>query len=147
MFLHNPRAYEQGHICIYGFMSKIYLSKRFWRFKNHTRAVKKTEKTRFRVPIHFATNRFTFEKNPPPPPLLHPTKCLVLQVAAPTFASPTYDSIAAAPQAQTHSGVTTLHLQSLVSTLTFASLTRSGFSLKERLQEHHLAQIECFKLE
>ena len=26
----------------------------------------------FRVPIHFAANRFTFEKFPPPPPLLHP---------------------------------------------------------------------------
>jgi len=26
----------------------------------------------FRVPIHFALNRFTFEKFPPPPPLLHP---------------------------------------------------------------------------
>ena len=30
------------------------------------------ENNRFRVPIHFATNRFTFEKNSPPPPLLHP---------------------------------------------------------------------------
>jgi len=26
--------------------------------------------------IHFATNRFTFEKFPPPPPLLHPTYCI-----------------------------------------------------------------------
>jgi len=30
------------------------------------------QKTRFCVPIHFRTNRFTFKKNPPPPPLLHP---------------------------------------------------------------------------
>jgi len=33
----------------------------------------KLENNRFRVPIHFATNRFTFEKFPSPPPLLHPT--------------------------------------------------------------------------
>jgi len=75
------------------------------------------------------------------------TKCLVLQVVPPTFASPTHDSIAAAPQAQTYSGVPTLHLQSLVSTLTFASLTHNGLSLVERLQDHLLAQIECFKLD
>ena len=31
------------------------------------------ENKRFRVPIHFQANRFTFEKIPPPPPLLHPT--------------------------------------------------------------------------
>ena len=28
----------------------------------------------FRVPIHFAANRFTFERFPPPPPLLHPNE-------------------------------------------------------------------------
>jgi len=31
-----------------------------------------SEKTCFRVPMHFRTNRFTFNKNPPPPKLLHP---------------------------------------------------------------------------
>mgnify|MGYP000660379033 CR=1 FL=1 len=30
------------------------------------------ENNRFCVPMHFKTNRFTFEKFPPPPPLLHP---------------------------------------------------------------------------
>ena len=30
------------------------------------------ENNRFRVPIHFGTNRFKSEKFPPPPPLLHP---------------------------------------------------------------------------
>jgi len=42
--------------------------------KSHT-ASKKLENNRFRIPkaTHFATNRFTFEKFPPPPPLLHPT--------------------------------------------------------------------------
>jgi len=46
-------------------MSKICLGKKFW-------VVKKPENNCFRVPIQFATNRFTFEKNAPLPPLLHP---------------------------------------------------------------------------
>jgi len=33
---------------------------------------KKLDKNRSRIRIHFATNRFTFEKFQPPPPLLHP---------------------------------------------------------------------------
>jgi len=37
------------------------------------REAKKPENNRFRVRIHFATNRFIFEKFPPPPPLLHRT--------------------------------------------------------------------------
>ena len=41
--------------------------------KNPTCDEKKTENNRFRVPTHFAINRFAFEKFPPPPPLLHPT--------------------------------------------------------------------------
>ena len=32
------------------------------------------ENNRFRVPINFATDRFTFEKFLPPPPLLHPKR-------------------------------------------------------------------------
>ena len=52
-------------------MSKICLGKNFWVSKIAPE-VKKTENNRFRVPIHFATNRFTFEKIPPTPPLLHP---------------------------------------------------------------------------
>jgi len=34
---------------------------------------KKTNYNRFCVSMHFATNRSTLEKFPPPPPLLHPT--------------------------------------------------------------------------
>jgi len=33
---------------------------------------KTPQNNRFRVPIHLATTRFTFEKFPPPPPLFHP---------------------------------------------------------------------------
>jgi len=75
MFLHNLRAYEQGQICIYGFMSEMCPGKKFWRFYNHTSAVKKLDHNRFSVLIHFATNRFTFEKIPPPPPLIHSSGC------------------------------------------------------------------------
>jgi len=32
MFLHIPRAHEQGQMCIYGFMSKICLGKKILRF-------------------------------------------------------------------------------------------------------------------
>ena len=39
--------------------------------KSHRRS-KKHDHNRFRVPIIFETNRFTFEEFPPPPPLLHP---------------------------------------------------------------------------
>jgi len=39
--------------------------------KSHP-CTKKPENNRFRVPIHFATNRFTFEKISPLHPLLHP---------------------------------------------------------------------------
>jgi len=44
--------------------------------KSHTGGAKKKhkhEKNGFSVTLHFRTNRFTFEKFPPPPPLLHPT--------------------------------------------------------------------------
>ena len=40
---------------------------------------KKPENNRSRVPIHFATNRFTCEKFPSPPPLLHPTGTIEYQ--------------------------------------------------------------------
>jgi hypothetical protein len=43
--------------------------------KSHTRLLKKQENpenNRFRLPTHFQTNRFTLDKFPPPPPLLHP---------------------------------------------------------------------------
>jgi len=45
-------------------------------FLKYHPCLKKTGKkslNRFRVPTIFATNRFTFEKFPPPLPLLHPT--------------------------------------------------------------------------
>jgi len=48
MFLHIPRAHEQGQIGIYGFMSKICLESRLLRFYNHTRVVKKPKNNRFR---------------------------------------------------------------------------------------------------
>jgi len=73
MFLYIPRTHEQGQICICGFMSKICLLKIFLAFWNPTSAAKTTDNNHFRVPIHFTTNRFTLEKFPPPPPLLHPT--------------------------------------------------------------------------
>jgi len=38
---------------------------------------KKSDNNRFRVPIHFATNRFTSEKFSPPPPLFYPVRLLV----------------------------------------------------------------------
>jgi len=34
--------------------------------------------------MHFATNRFTFEKFPPPPPLLHPTACIAFDLSSPS---------------------------------------------------------------
>ena len=43
--------------------------------KSHQWRPKKYQNNRFRVPIHFATNCFTFEKIPPPSPLLHPKCC------------------------------------------------------------------------
>jgi len=72
MFLHIPRAHEQGQICIYGFVSKIALGKSSCVSKIPPVKQKKLEDNRFRVRIHFATNRFTFEKIYPPPPSLHP---------------------------------------------------------------------------
>jgi len=54
-------------------MGNICLWEKFQRFQNPTSVAKKTENNRFRVPFHFATNRSTFDKFPPPPPLLHPT--------------------------------------------------------------------------
>ena len=74
MFLHITRAHEQGQICTYGLKIKISLRKQFLRFYNPTLAAKKPKNNRFRVPGHFATNRCTFEKFPPPPPLLHPNR-------------------------------------------------------------------------
>jgi len=53
-----------------GFMGKISSGEKFLRFQNPTIESQKqenTEKTRFRVPMHFRTKRFTFKKIPPPP--------------------------------------------------------------------------------
>jgi len=50
----------------YDFAKKSYVS------KIQPVVPKKTENNCFRVPIHFATNRFTLKKSPPPPELLHP---------------------------------------------------------------------------
>jgi len=72
MFVHIPGAHEQGQICIYGLTSQIRLWQKLLRSKNSTHAAKKPENNSFHVPTHFATNRFTFEKFPPPSPLLHP---------------------------------------------------------------------------
>jgi len=71
IFLDISIDHEQGQICISGLMGKISLA-----FQNLTRIGKKLEtpkNNRFCVPIGFRTNRFTFEKFPPPPPLLHPS--------------------------------------------------------------------------
>ena len=76
IFLHIPRALEHGQMCMYGFIGKICPGKKLLRFYNPTCTHKKTNYNRFRFPMHFATNRFTFEKFPPPPPLLHPMCCL-----------------------------------------------------------------------
>jgi len=72
MFLHIPLAHEQGQIYIHGFVGKICLGKRFLHFWNPTSAPKKTENNFSRVPIHFATDRFTWETSPPPPLFLLP---------------------------------------------------------------------------
>ena len=66
MFLHIPRALDQEQICIHRFIRKIWLGKKFFRCTGQ-----KPNYNSFRVPIHFAADRFTFEKFPPPPPLLH----------------------------------------------------------------------------
>jgi len=54
-------------------------------FLKFARAIKKPENNHFHVPIHFATNRFTFEKFPPPPPLLHHTISLRQRLRMRTF--------------------------------------------------------------
>jgi len=64
MVLHIPSAHEQGQICIYAFLSKMYLGKKFLRFYNYTRVTKKSGINRFYFHIDFATNCFTVKKNP-----------------------------------------------------------------------------------
>ena len=76
IFLHIPTPHEQGQICIGGFMGKMCFGKISCVLKIPAVPQKKTENNRFRVPIHFATNRFFFETILPPPQLLHPTTCL-----------------------------------------------------------------------
>jgi len=71
-FLHILRAHEEGQVCIHTW---IYWQNMRWEkfpafLKSH-QWCPKTENNHFRVPTHFANNRFTFEKFPPPPPLLH----------------------------------------------------------------------------
>ena len=75
IFLHVPRAHQQGQICICGFMRKICFGKKVPEFPKFHRCNQKKNINRFRVPIHFATNHFTFELFPPPPPFLHPGCC------------------------------------------------------------------------
>ena len=75
IFLHVPRAHQQGQICICGFMRKICFGKKVPEFPKVHRCNQKKNINRFRVPIHFATNHFTFEIFPPPPPFLHPGCC------------------------------------------------------------------------
>ena len=68
----NMHTWFYGSICLWIFfcVSKI------------PRVMRKTTETpgnnRFRFPIHFGTNRLTFEKFPPLPPLLHPSRFLVI---------------------------------------------------------------------
>jgi len=80
---------NRGKYAYVGLWVRCALGKKILRLKNPTSAAKKTENNRFRVPIHFATNRFTFGENPPPPPLLHP-KLLRLILASSIFALPEF---------------------------------------------------------
>ena len=48
IFLHIPRAHEQGQICIWGFIGKSCNGSKFLRFQNPTGAAKKTEKNLFK---------------------------------------------------------------------------------------------------
>jgi len=63
----------RGKYAYMGLWVQFALEKKVQRFWNPTSGAKNTEINRFRVSIHFATDRFTFEKFPPPPPLLHPS--------------------------------------------------------------------------
>jgi len=69
-------AMNRGKYAYVGLWVRCALGKKILRLKNPTSAAKKTENNRFRVPIHFATNRFTFKTILPPLQLLHPTTCL-----------------------------------------------------------------------
>jgi len=65
IFLDIPIVHEQGQICIRGFMDKISSGEKFLRFQNPAMESQKqenNEKTCFRVPMLFRSNRFTFEK-------------------------------------------------------------------------------------
>ena len=87
MFLPIPRAHKHGQICIYGFMGKICPEKKLLHFYNPTCTHQKSKYKRLCVPIHFVTNRFTFEKFPPPPPLLHPTYSVYLTFVVSEYVS------------------------------------------------------------
>jgi len=60
----------------------VYSSNMAWKKSSYVSKIPPVGKTPnyncFRVPIHFAANCFTFEKIPPPPPLLQPTIQLLL---------------------------------------------------------------------
>ena len=66
----NRVKYAYVGLCV-----KYASGKKSLSFQNSTGATKKKNINRFRVPIHFATNHFTFEIFPPPPPFLHPGCC------------------------------------------------------------------------
>jgi len=72
---------DRGKYTYLGSSVKYALGKSFYISKITTPA-KKLENNRFRVPSHFATICFTFEKFPPPPPLLHPNVSMPFPVAS-----------------------------------------------------------------
>ena len=77
---YSRSSWTGANIHMLGYEYNIPFVKKFLCFWNHPTAAKKLENNRFRVPTHFAPNRFTFEKFPPPPPLLHPRNCYTSKI-------------------------------------------------------------------
>jgi len=75
IFLHISIAHEHGQICIHGCVGEICLGEKFLSFKHLTCEGQFSRNNCFRAPMHFATDRFTFEKFSPPLSLLHPIGC------------------------------------------------------------------------